>query len=1746
MIGQDPTSTGTPRINLVSDPTTNYLSSYLNGISRNNYEGYIDRLGGHNYFETKYPQKLNEFSIINNVFSHNGSPLYRVGHDIHDGVMGNGYYTGHIHPGWHWATDYKTGDLFDIWKPASQQAPPPASICDEEIIKPVRFGAGVHRFFFSLPKNDPGLNQQVPSTKGYMGFAVNVNYEEGFTFVHVPKSKTIYHELTNSNQLDSEIKKIFDEFLVKDPNQQVVLPELINLGWTETMVTGNYLLQFRFRYYDSGGIVHVNYYGIVLSINDPIAIGSIEEHPLRTQSDVHLIIPSTGSTILEQHSVMPSVGWPVPRITTDFSILDEDGEVRPVSQNAIKLCQEGSIGYDNIMYALNDAADLNADLTFVVNTGSGSPREAVGLLEFLKTSGAPLSILELGSEMIGNWNNSTVVWRYDDLGFKPRDQISTEELAQWLRQFAIAIRTSPFGNSIQLALTSTWDVNCRFTNGTDTQEGFKILAEGMQSNGVCMINLVNIHNYPKSEPNNNFSVNKQVWLLGANDLFENKYYDIVSDGLAAGGCNCGLIVTESNTLANDDTQEMNVFMEGMYYAQTFATTANLHGGAFTPFAFCKEIGISGSNGLDPTSPAYNRIGEKRFNLLFYNNNAEVGNTEIYMKPVFMLKKMLAENLGQSIINSNWEVPSPNLVANELTSTLTFEYPKLYVLPTRDNKDIYALIINRDLPDQPDQELEIHLDGQPINGAMIMSLYGRDMSSKRPFKTNGLGLDDDNKNSEQPEFKSASYPLMIKPFSVNIIKIGAPSSTICTQIQAPIPHDQIPLTGYTISWLSLPLVDAYVVRIGTTNNGNEIVETVVHGTTTFLLPTLPPCSDIYVRVLPISHNGNVAVCPAFKLKTVCGGTVPDCTTTNSLDLSTVTWSASASALGYNISIGTQAQGSDLGFADVGNVTQFDIAALSLTFDPCTQIFITISPYNQFGINDNCSSISFITSCCVNCQSVDLTDKGFVTWPNVPGYNIGNSLSVITVAGNTVLTIPSTEVLEFCTTGQMVIQGSGTVILEGTLTSCDNSWLGVVFREGIVNNRVFAGALQAFNPNALVKNAEIGLHFRRATTILLNGTHFLNNRISVRSHPDYYLTNPIDPYSISLPTFGQSYGFTSCTFDIDNSFSIVNPFLAHAQIISHQSAPISFQSCQFLNHQDEPSPVNYGVLTEASEVSIRGNSQFNSLTYGVRTNSNAPSYTNVLNNPNLPPFYPFNSVVPYFSNQLLTVNGATFDHCAVGIHDFTSRNNTYRANTFLFGQMPEAYMNELGSTGTAEFGSQVGIALENNVWGFRCTENKFFGPDEPMNITNNGTLPDVLHTIGTNMAQLGEIRNRVYLNTYAGLEHANISLGVNGSNLDKNTGLLYECNGLERSALHDFWSRPLISPIGNATDPVLRVNHGTVLNLFSFIPPANCFSQQGTGNHFIYHIASSNNLQYYFNPNVAPCQNPDVAKLFNVDEVSIFQSNLCAPLPPGILEPPIQGLEWTVEQTSANRSAYFEAFASRENSQTESEHAFYSKNVQESALIGYQAAILERQPFDSIALWLTRLESYTSAKTLAQMHTDAGDIEAAYSVLEQYEETSSIEIERLKSIWTISQEPESVSKTNALLGIVQSGIDDASVYAKSLLELQGIHFAPMVQLGNSIGARETKITESAIAQISSLKALPNPASNNVQFQITTGLDFTSGSIEIYSSVGHLVQLVVVPKGQKQLSCLTSSLSSGMYLAKFVVDHKILAQTKIHIIH
>lgn len=172
---------------------------------------------------------------------------------------------------------------------------------------------------------------------------------------------------------------------------------------------------------------------------------------------------------------------------------------------------------------------------------------------------------------------------------------------------------------------------------------------------------------------------------------------------------------------------------------------------------------------------------------------------------------------------------------------------------------------------------------------------------------------------------------------------------------------------TISWDAVPGINGYIISLGTTPGGDDIISSQAVGLSTSLTPAtgLPEATRVFVTIELFIINLPNIVCPSQSFTTENVTVPPDCTemtapTDGAVDVivgTNISWRYAPKATGYRITIGTAPGAGDIvSNLDVGNVLLYDPPA---DFPPNTTIYVLIVPYNENGSAIGCIEESFTT-------------------------------------------------------------------------------------------------------------------------------------------------------------------------------------------------------------------------------------------------------------------------------------------------------------------------------------------------------------------------------------------------------------------------------------------------------------------------------------------------------------------------------------------------------------------------------------------------------------------------------------------------------------------------------------------------------------------------------------------------------------------------------------------------------------------
>ncbi len=200
---------------------------------------------------------------------------------------------------------------------------------------------------------------------------------------------------------------------------------------------------------------------------------------------------------------------------------------------------------------------------------------------------------------------------------------------------------------------------------------------------------------------------------------------------------------------------------------------------------------------------------------------------------------------------------------------------------------------------------------------------------------------------------------------------------CTQFLNPL-NGSSDLSIFTaINWAYAPTATGYILSLGTTAGGTDILNNLDLGNRLNYSPTNPFPEDttIYASVTPYNENGSPTNCPRISFTTGELPPLPQCTqltsplngTSNvSLDTS-LEWDPVSGADGYRLTIGSNPNSADI----VDDLAIYNTQTNVFDFEPNKTYFITIVPFNDAGRAIDCSEESFSTA--IGCVYVDANNN-----------------------------------------------------------------------------------------------------------------------------------------------------------------------------------------------------------------------------------------------------------------------------------------------------------------------------------------------------------------------------------------------------------------------------------------------------------------------------------------------------------------------------------------------------------------------------------------------------------------------------------------------------------------------------------------------------------------------------------------------------------------------------------------------------
>jgi gliding motility-associated-like protein len=426
---------------------------------------------------------------------------------------------------------------------------------------------------------------------------------------------------------------------------------------------------------------------------------------------------------------------------------------------------------------------------------------------------------------------------------------------------------------------------------------------------------------------------------------------------------------------------------------------------------------------------------------------------------------------------------------------------------------------------------------------------------------------------------------------------------------------------TITWQDVTGVTGYIISIGTTDGGTDIINQRNVGSATSFTPPvgLPENSRIFVTISLFFLNQPNITCSSESFETEDVTTTPDCTIiSNIVDgevgvsvFTNILWNYASRATDYDIIIGTA--------PGLGDITDTNVTTLS--FNPpgelpaSTLIYVQVIPANGNGIASNCMEISFTTGALATlpgCTSLISPANGdinvpltpLIEWQEVPGatgyrVTIGTSPTETNILDNTAFFTNSTFVLDFepnRTFFITIIPFNSTGEAIGCIQESFSTQLGcgpyfdpftgelVTLNPDLIFDSVFAfceneGALELTAPAGAEGYRWYALNNLGAETLLVE-----DNTISITQNGDYRLE--------AYTTVSQSGSTIECPTLFD--FEVVSSEIATINNLRILDTALGLQIIVEVSGNGD-----YEYAIDDSTGRYQDNNTFNAVTPGTHT-------------------------------------------------------------------------------------------------------------------------------------------------------------------------------------------------------------------------------------------------------------------------------------------------------------------------------------------------------------------------------------------------------------------------------------------------------------------------------------------------------------------------------------------------------------------
>lgn len=205
---------------------------------------------------------------------------------------------------------------------------------------------------------------------------------------------------------------------------------------------------------------------------------------------------------------------------------------------------------------------------------------------------------------------------------------------------------------------------------------------------------------------------------------------------------------------------------------------------------------------------------------------------------------------------------------------------------------------------------------------------------------------------------------------------------------------------TLTWQEVSGFNGYLLSIGTSPQGRDILDRKPIGTDTFYKPEFgfPSNSTLYATLSLVPYDGAPIACDELVFSTISVTTKPPCSQlitpiNNAGSVTIITdleWEYAPTATGYFLSIGTTPNGSEiLNNEDVKNVLSYKPPE---DLPQNSNIYVRIKPYNEIGTTTACTEEVFTTSFAVYvCDPYISETTGELTY-RAPQINLPNVVGI----------------------------------------------------------------------------------------------------------------------------------------------------------------------------------------------------------------------------------------------------------------------------------------------------------------------------------------------------------------------------------------------------------------------------------------------------------------------------------------------------------------------------------------------------------------------------------------------------------------------------------------------------------------------------------------------------------------------------------------------------------------------------------